>query len=1069
MASRFTHILRKSALVLLCSAVGCILLVCLLLGALSIYLTPQRLAAIVNREASKYLRADITTHNISYTLWSTFPKFTLHTDSISVVSKSLEPLSPQERKALPENAAHLASLKSISAEINVLDLLKNRYVFHNVKVERLSANLVAVNDSVANYNIFPSIGGSVKNIPYFSCESVALDNPGTITYTSLASDSHASLNLSNLLLKRTRNSHRENSYRLSLAGNLSAQASGLHILSHFPFSLDGDIRLQFKPFGVDVYDYDINLGNIRSTLNMSLGIGSDIPDIHRFDYHISSINLMTLLHYLPPELVPSLAGLEAQLPMTASATLTSPWHFSSESFPSLRIDVTIPEGEIAYTYAPGIASKAHSKAHSKATTYSIHHSPINASFNFDSHNPSLSTVNLQKCNFTGEGVNLSLDAEISRLTQKPLVDINVDVASDIATTLHDFPILQHIAAKGSLQANSHIRFSLNALSQQGIAQGLFNFAANTRIKARNLNIDAPKAGITASLASLTLLLSDAADSLTPQGIQNLANNISGSLAGLNASTAKGAFAIDSLIFDVAPSFHHTLTKSNTARGLAGALADGLHLSLHSLDCNTPSLSANVKNLETTLKLSPGTSHAHGLSSPTHTPCSLVEGEASLVPATAHATVAAGNPYGLPATPELISPKIPDGVKDFLCRYSFSALATCTDCRISNKGGITLLRNLDLSASNDSVTLRNANIETQATKATVSGSVSNISPFLLLPPSASNPIKANLDVALGVVNINALARAYVDSKGGIGNIPTHPDVTPDDSVALLIPRNIEASIHASASETIYTNLHLYDLDTDVDIKHGVASVPHLTISSDFGQGELGFMYDTQNIQNLNFSANAALSQINIVNFFKNFHTLLLMMPQMKNLSGIISAQASLSGRLFPDMYINTPAFIADVAVQGRGLTVHQDPFIRHITEMMLIRNDGDIHIQNLDVNAHVYNNLLQLDPFNFEFDRYKLKMQGINNFNGDLYYHIAVLKSPVPFPFSINVEHIFRHPKLTFGGPRYDIKHAEEITSSIQENNNFNIVATMHRFIREFIRKAAESDSIPPSERLEEAQ
>ena len=117
---------------------------------------------------------------------------------------------------------------------------------------------------------------------------------------------------------------------------------------------------------------------------------------------------------------------------------------------------------------------------------------------------------------------------------------------------------------------------------------------------------------------------------------------------------------------------------------------------------------------------------------------------------------------------------------------------------------------------------------------------------------------------------------------------------------------------------------------------------------------------------------------------------------------------------------------------------------------LIRTDGDIHIEDIDVQACVHDNLLQLYPFDFSFDRYRLRMLGVNNFNGALYYHIAVEKSPLPFPFGINIEGMFRNPQLRFGGAGYNDKKAEKVTSQIINGDRVNLMRVLRGFLREFL-------------------
>ncbi|MDE6792438.1 MAG: AsmA family protein, partial [Muribaculaceae bacterium] len=66
-----------------------LLAVAAIIGA-TFYLTPSRVAAIVNKEASSYLKADVKVSEVNWTLWSSFPWLQVDIDSISIRSRSLQ-------------------------------------------------------------------------------------------------------------------------------------------------------------------------------------------------------------------------------------------------------------------------------------------------------------------------------------------------------------------------------------------------------------------------------------------------------------------------------------------------------------------------------------------------------------------------------------------------------------------------------------------------------------------------------------------------------------------------------------------------------------------------------------------------------------------------------------------------------------------------------------------------------------------------------------------------------------------------------------------------------------------
>lgn len=76
------------------------------------------------------------------------------------------------------------------------------------------------------------------------------------------------------------------------------------------------------------------------------------------------------------------------------------------------------------------------------------------------------------------------------------------------------------------------------------------------------------------------------------------------------------------------------------------------------------------------------------------------------------------------------------------------------------------------------------------------------------------------------------------------------------------------------------------------------------------------------------------------------------------------------------------------------------------------------INHVNVNIAVKDNMLKIYPFIFDFDRYKLGIYGHNDLQMKFDYHVAVLKSPVPFKFGINIEGTPKDYKVRFGGAHF---------------------------------------------------
>ncbi len=999
---------------------GLMALIIILLAGATWWLTPTRLTEIVNREASRNLYANVNAHNIRFTLWSSWPHLRVEMDSMTVRSRIFDSLPSSLRSNLPADADFLASSGRFSGGINLLSLLRGEISLHDVEVGSLRLNLVTLNDSLSNFNIVPP--DSVKSkIPRFTANRVRLLNPGSIAYRSVADSADARVAIRALSLDRTDNkkilapsggSRYSDSYTLKILGNVDASVGDLSILRGFPFELGGNVALGFDPFRFATSEYKVNLGTLHGNVDMRMQVGGD-SRLEAFSWHLDNFDLMRFLSYIPGFELSTVESIDAPVTVNATARLTSPWRLSSNALPSAEVDFNIVDGDMSYTMSNG-------------RSYVVRHEGAGGRLIFDGVNPSASSFIIPPFRLTGEGMDVTVEAGLTELLGSPVVEASVEGNAMLRRLADAFPFLRPYSLTGDLEAMAMLSGRIPPLSQleKGSALAQSDMILNGKIVLRDFAGQFAGKKITASGKSLVIDV----DGKSQGG--NLPDKIllSGAGEGLYVDIPSDKLKLSLKDIKMAGEMDPSSSGGKISIGSSGLSMvsgdDRINLSGINLDLSASRLSSplKVKNYAV--------------------PSEWMADTASLAFA--------------PHTPQFLKVNLPKEARDFMTRWKAGMHLKINSGNISTPSfpGDNRLKALDVKASFDSIVINSLRLRSRSSAMAMKGSVTNLRQFL--NSSTPAPLYIDLDMAMDTVQINQLAGAFLKSKKG-AKLNASPDRQESDTVALLLPRNLVADIHATALETRYTNLHLYDLATGLQLRDGNLRVEHLRIGADFGHAFLNYDLNTSDIQRIRMRADMGLLDVNVVRFFENFHTLLLMMPQMKNLEGSISAEAKFSLLAFPNMYVNVPSLGADIRIQGDGLTVHQSPFIRHITRMLLIRESGPLHITDMDVHASIHDNLLELYPFTFSVDRYRLKMEGLNNFAGDLYYHIGVEKSPIPFPFGINIEGQFSHPKIRFGGSRWKIKKGEHITASVMEENRINILSEARKFLKEFLRKAAESD------------
>lgn len=1050
---RISKILRIALWVVLVPVV----LVIMALGGLTLYLSGSRLTDLVEKEAGKYLFADVKTNGVSFTLWSTFPHFRIHVDSLRIVSRTLKNQPDSVRSALPEDCDFLLGAKTIDGGVNVLGLFAGKVLLGDVEINGLTANIVAYNDTINNFNIFPSSPDNKFHVPYITAKTIRLNDNGPLRFYSAAIQTTGLARLKDSSL--IRNKKDKNLYEMNLLGTLNTQVQDLEIFRDFPFSFRGGVKMAFNPLGISLENYHIGLANMNSEINMSLDLG-DNARLRRLRYHISSFDLMRLMAYLPGEYLAEVGDIKTNMKVEASVRLTEPYELSSTRLPSFDMTFSVPRSRLSCTMSNG-------------TPVELEDVGLNAMLVFNGRNVDKSYFELSRFTMCGEGLQLDVAGRVSDLLSFPKVELNADLDADCGKLMSLMPPVKGLKVDGSLVGHTMLGFIVNPQDPLNITD--IRMAGDYNV--RNVGIE--DSGVKVNAKDLKINLHSEMESLTREGllssvtigtlsVPEIALREKGSnmvIKGLKVDGANSADGKNWLAEATAASVVASLPQGGlSASGIKakGKISTDANPLNYPLDLTAACHSLMYKDVEDTLRL-------NRLSMDFSTApekdkswlkAKFIEAKDSLS-------------YGA-HTPVWLNVKLSEKIRSLLASRGFSMRVRVSDGVYATQSypAKVHMSGLDIEADDDHVALRDVKIKSQTSGISLKGSAANLRRFLLL--GGTNPVNLDFDIKIGNADLNELAHTYEESQaiaiakvsGGaksledarrivVAKSKEKQLVCETDNTTLLIPRNINAALRFSADSVSYTNLMFTDLRADGKVADGKASVSDLQVAMSFGRAALAFGLDTRNPFNYKLNADMNLEKVDLIRFFKKFHSIVEMCPQVLNLTGNVSLGAGLSANFFPNMDLEIPSVSANVKFVGADLSLHQDKFIRRITRMLLIRNSGDIRIPTVTMNASIYDNRVEVMPFDIIFDTYHLKVMGMNDFQGDLYYHVGVDHSPLPFKYGINVKGTYSHPKIRLGGSEYKPDEALRLNGLVN-NDRINIVSEAKHFLNMLVRHASDS-------------
>ncbi|MDE5658424.1 MAG: hypothetical protein K2I25_05230, partial [Muribaculaceae bacterium] len=338
------RILRGTGWTLLSLAVA-VVIIC---SAVVWVLSPEQLTPIIERVASRSIDADVRMRRAELTFWSSFPKIKIEIDGLNIVSRSLSGLPEEQRAMLPADADSLMSVGHFSGGVNLVNALAGKISVYDVELERPRINLIQVNDTVSNFNIFPSSPSDTTSstLPEITINHFAITDALPMRYRSLPDSVDVTVNLSTISL----DSDGAPEYRLEMDTRIETPL--LHDVSYETarFSLDGSINWSAKTpsqFNIDNLRFRLE-DDIDLTLSTSVDV-SDNLRIDRFEMALSNLRPADLTNHLPLSMREGFKSLDTDMAVNVSAKLTRPYVITdSITLPWVEATVNIPDCRFSF-------------------------------------------------------------------------------------------------------------------------------------------------------------------------------------------------------------------------------------------------------------------------------------------------------------------------------------------------------------------------------------------------------------------------------------------------------------------------------------------------------------------------------------------------------------------------------------------------------------------------------------------------------------------------------------------------------------------------------------------------
>ncbi len=1050
--------------------VGLFVLVCALVVWI---LTPGRLTPLIEEQAGKYIDGSLEIGRAELTFWSSFPHLVVEVDSLVLMSGAFDELPDSVAAKLPADAVKLLSLRSFRGGVNVPALLIGKISLYDVAITGPRITLAQAADSVANFDIVPASGEKDEpeddgplSLPEITINNFSITDAVPVRYVSLPDSLDVTLSLRNLSL----DGNEAPFYALEINGGMASPLLEEYNFKSVGFSALGNLIWDAAtPLSISAENLEVAVDEFRIRVNATID-ASEAPVIRELRAYANDLGVSEMLRHVPRKYVPLVEPLHTDMEVGLSFSLTAPWNMADSVLPSFIAGIDIPRCSVAYENARLDEFEA----------------ALSARYN--GADPDASKFELEKLRVKGLGVDMSLDGVASRIVSDPNVKGSFKGRVDLGKIPPRLAAELPVALSGIIEGNADFNLAASDFSGQRfhranisgelklrrftaegdevgrafVKQAILDFGTNGKFVAPDgVKVD--------SLLQVSLKV----DSMSYQGL-GMDVEARGFLAGAGAmnrgsssdTTEINPFgfrvAVDRLKFD-SPS--DTLRARLRDASIAGALRR------YKGDAKVPQMGLRVdagmmflgQSLTKVAMLKSNLALNVHMRPPRHrapldsvTAAKLRRLKHNRPDSAAIAAATAGN----------IDLRLDKEERSLLRRWDFSGRLTARRGRlvtpyfpIDNRLG-----HIDLSFNSDSVALSNLSYRAGRSDFLVNGTISNIR--RALTSRRNNTLRVELGVRSDTINVNEIVQAlfagpalaqqadsamvWSDSETDDGGLAQMADTVA--ASPLLVPRNVEARLHMRADNILYSDLALRDFHGDLMLYDGAVNLRDLSAATDIGAIDIDGLYSAPTADDLQFGLGMRVRDFRLNRLESLIPAIDSLLPALKSFGGIVNADVAVTTGLMPNMDIDIPSLKAAVNIEGDSLVLLDPETFKIVSKWLLFRDKKKNMIDHMEVEVVIDNSTIELYPFRFDIDRYRLGVMGHNDLAMNLNYHVSVLKSPIPFKFGINIKGTPDKMKIRLGGAKFKDRMVVE-RQSIADTTRINLVQQIDRVFRSGFSKA----------------
>lgn len=218
----------------------------------------------------------------------------------------------------------------------------------------------------------------------------------------------------------------------------------------------------------------------------------------------------------------------------------------------------------------------------------------------------------------------------------------------------------------------------------------------------------------------------------------------------------------------------------------------------------------------------------------------------------------------------------------------------------------------------------------------------------------------------------------------------------------VPSNLNINLKVNAKNAFYDDSRMDSAKADLRLWNKKLEIKGLKIWSNLANIDLSGSYYTPQSSFAYANIGLKVGDINPLGIIQLLPQAKTISPLLTAFEGNFNANLDATWKIDSTMKIIPASMVSNAEIFGHNISINKNKILPKFLGWLFFGKSKTLHVDSIGIKIAIENNMLKVPTLSFNLNKYKLSAQGLVQNDSLMFYHLAMLKSPIGIKFGFDI-------------------------------------------------------------------